>query len=275
MAKKAWVRLNGRGSEQDRRKVCTYLSIEFFCAHPRWTVQSQDIPTNVWMRWDPRTNTTDYVIVSAKGQDVCFTIKRMLSQLYAPSAAPSSMQLHDPFVIHALIADELYVEAEKVARHLRYGLYSALDKVANFTHPPSHLSTARDDEYFDDDPRALTLELHEISQDLDLMLANSDMALGLNAMMQTVHSRFEAVATADNVVRDAAVKMADFLRYNAACLEHQKRWLRSCASRKETAMSLVRLFSTSVTRPVLTSSSGLPSHRPARHQNDCLYCSPG
>lgn len=163
------------------------------------------------MRYDPRHNTTDYVIASAENQSVCSIIKRMLFQMFPPTGAHPSMHLRDPFAIHALIADELYIEAENVARHLRYRLYTALAKVRTFSNARRH-TLKSDDENNREDPKALTLELHEISQDRDLMLANGDMALRLNAAMQRTHLRFESQVhsqpvTDDYRVRDASAQI--------------------------------------------------------------------
>jgi hypothetical protein len=209
------------------RLIC---NLEFFCQQPRWNIHQRQTPWCVYMTHDAVLACTTYIIVCGSQNPSSETVKARLTAnlIGASEVVTSKSHTRDPFFLHCMISHEAFVEAKGIITSLRHRLYDQLDKVDVYAKNTSNRKNLEN----------LTIELHEISQDTDSLLASADMAEMIATRMLTAHSRFEYLLSADNI-KDKAVKLGDSLQYLQSSVQSQKRWLLSYKSRKDIAMNLV------------------------------------
>ncbi|KXT09169.1 hypothetical protein AC579_7288 [Pseudocercospora musae] len=221
--------------------------LEFFCQQPRWNLHKKDVPLSIYMTHDLTTKATTYVISCSKEQAQLKVIQERLEDAFR---AATVTEAADPFMLHALVTHEVFAEARSVVTPVRYQLYDQLDRVDKYAErsakgiepSPTNTSLAKSNLAVEqDEPENLqdiTIQLNVVSQEVDSMTANADMASMIVHRLIEAHDRYRESVTSVSM-RNAVTKTHDSLQYLAQSIDAQKRWLQSYKVRKDTAMNLV------------------------------------
>lgn len=141
----------------------------------------------------------------------------------------------DPFMLHALIAHEIFTEAKSTITPLRHRLYNQLDMVDQYAQDPSRKNRKKGD------LEAMTIQLHVISQDIDSKTASADMTHMIVRRLESAHQRYRLHKHQNNLSTTAVEQTADALQYLSESIESQRRWVVSYKARKDIALNLVCL----------------------------------
>lgn len=139
--------------------------------------------------------------------------------------------LGDPFMFHALVAHETFLDAREDITQQRADLYDQLDALDKYA---AKSAQQRDKGDLED----MTIQFDVISQEIDSMTASADMTGMILRRLPAAHHRCrQSLKTPEST--NAATRTADTLAYLTEPLESQRRWLLSYKSRRDIAMNLV------------------------------------
>ncbi|KAL8660882.1 MAG: hypothetical protein Q9202_006114 [Teloschistes flavicans] len=204
---------------------------EYMCQHPRWDSHIKLQPCSVYMSVDKITNVITYIVMSGE-DDHCIAIakKRIEDAFPLPTVYQSDISMApDPFLIHHIIAHESFLQSKQVITKLRHRLYDALDNVDAYGRGEKSLDRAA--------LRALTNELHLISQDADSLVSSTEMGTMVVERMSVAHKILKQES--DAALQNAFSLVQDSLEQHVQTLHARRRWLLSYKSRKDIAMNLV------------------------------------
>jgi hypothetical protein len=209
------------------------IMTEFICQHPRWDIHVKMQPCSVYMSYQKETSNTIYIVVSGL-QDTCVEVaKERLRDICVPSKAEAP----DPFFLHNIIAQESFLQSKPVITKLRFRLYDQLDKVDGYGNGTLALDRA--------DLKALTNELHGVSQDADSLVSSAEMGSMIAKRMYSAHDTLEIIP--DATLQQEYHQIDDSLGHLVESLQARRRWILSYKSRKDTAMNMVSRTSVSKT----------------------------
>ena len=183
------------------------------------------------MSYEKTTATTYYVVASGEN-DSCVEIskKRLEDTLNRPVPYQDSRyQVPDPFLLHHIIAHESFIQSKQIITKLRHRLYDALDDVDAYGKGDKSLDRAA--------LRALTNELHLISQDADSLVSSTEMGTMVVERMSAAHGQLQRALEPGS--QQALRLVDDSMAQLVQTLHARKRWLLSYKSRKDIAMNLV------------------------------------
>jgi hypothetical protein len=186
----------------------------------------------VYMTHNLSDKTTTYVVVISNRHSRTLHIKRRIAACFS-AAGPADRQ--DPFMLHCLIAQGMFLDGQSVIAPLKRDLYKQLDLVDECISRRSHQRHKKDLEQ-------MTVQLHYISQMIEPLIAKADMTAMILRQMQASHDWYCECLPGDGLL-DAATKTSDSIRYLLESAESQKRCLVSCRSRKDATLNLVSLLS--------------------------------
>lgn len=196
------------------------------CQHPRWDSHVKLQPCSVYMSVDRITNVTTYIVVSGE-DDHCIEIaKKRIEDAFS---LPTVDQSPDPFLVHHIIAHESFLQSKPIITKLRHRLYDALDNVDAYGKGEKSLDRVA--------LRALTNELHLISQDADSLVSSTEMGTMVVERMSAAHRKL--IQESDAALQNAFSLVGDSLEQHVQTLHARRRWLLSYKSRKDIAMNLV------------------------------------
>jgi hypothetical protein len=185
----------------------------------------------VYMTHDLSGKITTYVVVISHHHSRTLHIKRRLAACFS-AAGPADRQ--DPFMLHCLIAQEMFLDGQSVIAPLKRDLYTQLDLV-------DECISRRSNQRQKEDLEQMTVQLHYISQMIEPLIAKADMTAMILRQMKASHDRYREYFPGSDLL-DAATKTSDSIRYLLESAESQKRWLVSCRSRKDATLNLVSLL---------------------------------
>ncbi|KAL8768952.1 MAG: hypothetical protein Q9194_005578 [Teloschistes cf. exilis] len=178
------------------------------------------------MSVDRITNVTTYIVVSGE-DDHCIEIaKKRIEDAFS---LPTVDQSPDPFLVHHIIAHESFLQSKAIITKLRHRLYDALDNVDAYGKGEKSLDRVA--------LRALTNELHLISQDADSLVSSTEMGTMVVERMSAAHRKL--MQESDAALKNAFSLVGDSLEQHVQTLHARRRWLLSYKSRKDIAMNLV------------------------------------
>ncbi|KAL9582173.1 MAG: hypothetical protein Q9203_005608 [Teloschistes exilis] len=199
---------------------------EYMCQQPRWDSHVKLQPCSVYMSVDRITNVTTYIVVSGE-DDHCIEIaKKRIEDAFS---LPTVDQSPDPFLVHHIIAHESFLQSKAIITKLRHRLYDALDNVDAYGKGEKSLDRVA--------LRALTNELHLISQDADSLVSSTEMGTMVVERMSAAHRKL--MQESDAALKNAFSLVGDSLEQHVQTLHARRRWLLSYKSRKDIAMNLV------------------------------------
>ncbi|KAK3676212.1 hypothetical protein LTR78_003962 [Recurvomyces mirabilis] len=199
--------------------------IESFSQQPRWHIHTKDMPFSTYMAFEPKTDSTTYIVVGDSDHLGMREMKRRLLDNLR------STEYQDPFMFHAMIVHETFLDAKTVITPVRHQLYDQLDRVDNYSKKSAH-------ERGKGDLEELTIGLHVVSQEIDSMTAGTDMTSMIVRRLIKGHTRYRESLGSVALV-NSSTKTADALDYLAESVDAQRRWLESYKARKDIAMNLV------------------------------------
>ena len=207
-----------------------YHVTEFICQHPRWDSHIKLQPCSVYMSFQKERAITTYIIVSGL-DDECVKIsrKRLEEACDAPKSTGRTFNMNDPYLFHHIIAQESFLQSKPIITKLRHRLYDALDNVDAYGKGDKSLDRTA--------LRALTNELHLISQDADSLVSSSEMGTMVVEQMYTAHGHLAVIFGAQ--IKQRFARVDDSLGHLVQTLQARRRWLLSYKSRKDIAMNLV------------------------------------
>lgn len=182
-------------------------------------------------------DTTYLIVCNAAHPRRNAIMRRIVEAVDCTSKSPDL----DPFMLHALIAHEIFTEAKSTITPLRVRLYDQLDMVDQYAQNPSQKNRKKGG------LEAMTIQLHVISQDIDSKTASADMTHMIVRRLESAHQRYRQRKYQGNVCT-AVEQTADALQYLSESIESQRRWVISYKARKDIALNLVCSF------PLLCSS---------------------
>lgn len=183
---------------------------------------------SVYMSHNIETCETAYIVMTDRTHSRLAEIRRRLLESFPYGTSPGT---NDAFMLHCLIAHEVFLDAKSVITPLRGSLYDQLDLVDEYSAKPLHERGRAELEH-------ITIRLHVISQAIDSMTAGAEMTAMIVRRMQSAHDRYRSLLRSDSAA-DENTKISDALRYLLESAERQKRWLVSYRSRKDIALNLV------------------------------------
>lgn len=204
---------------------------EFICQHPRWDIHTKMQPCSVYMSHQSQTTITTYIVVSGQGDSCIEICKSRLQDALCqqrPGQAPLEQGI-DPFLLHNIIAQESFLQSKSVITKLRFRLYDQLDKVDAYGKGEEIVDRAA--------LKALTNELHLISQDADSLVAGAEMGTMITERMYEAHTTLKT--SAEFRLQRHFVQVGDSLAHLVHSLQARRRWILSYKSRKDIAMNLV------------------------------------
>lgn len=204
---------------------------EFICRHPRWDIHTKMQPCSVYMSHQSQTAVTTYIVVSGEG-DTCIEIAKSRLQDAFRRQRPGQAPLEkatDPFLLHNIIVQESFLQSKPVITKLRFRLYDQLDKVDAYGKGEEIVDRAA--------LKALTNELHLISQDADSLVAGAEMGMMITERMYEGHATLKA--SAELRLQPHFCQVDDSLGQLVHSLQARRRWILSYKSRKDIAMNLV------------------------------------
>ncbi|EEP82431.1 predicted protein [Uncinocarpus reesii 1704] len=196
--------------------------------HPRYNIHTRQQPCSVYMGYDFSEACTTYIIVSGENEGYVERTKGRLSDYFHPEgglSATATEQINDPFLLQSILCHESLTDGKENMRKLRHRLYDQLDIVGEYAKEPFDKSNLKE----------MTNQLHLISQDVDSVLASTEMAGMISRHMAHVRQRMLDISP--NTFRKSNIGEA--LVYLVDSIDAQKRWLHSLKSRKDIAMNLV------------------------------------
>ncbi|RMZ03036.1 hypothetical protein D0860_06960 [Hortaea werneckii] len=214
---------------KERSLASLLTSPEFFCQHPRWHLNTHDIPLSVYMTHNAAHRDTAYLIVCNVAHPKRNAILRRIVEAIDCTSTSTDP---DPFMLHTLIAHEIFTEAKSTITPLRRRLYDQLDMVDKYAQNPSQKDRQKGE--LED----MTIQLHVISQDIDSKTASADMTIMIVRRLETAHQRYRQRKYPDSLCNEVE-QTADALQYLAESIESQRRWVISYKARKDIAMNLV------------------------------------
>ncbi|KAF2443866.1 hypothetical protein P171DRAFT_495744 [Karstenula rhodostoma CBS 690.94] len=208
--------------------------MEFCCQQPRWAIHKRLTPWCVYMTHSYEDRATTYIVACDKHQSRLDIVKERLSDILAAGSANGKFlsDSFNPFFLHLLITQEVFLDAVPEITKLRHQLYGALDRVDEYA---AKTESEREKKELED----LTIKLHIVSQESDRMYANVSMSSMILQRMIRAHDRYQDSVSKDASKKDSVVKTDDALHYMFDSIESQQRWLNSYKSRKDIAMNLV------------------------------------
>ncbi|OAG11001.1 uncharacterized protein CC84DRAFT_1238264 [Paraphaeosphaeria sporulosa] len=208
--------------------------IEFCCQQPRWAIHKKLTPWCIYMAYSYQDRATTYIVACDAHQGRFDIVKERLSDLLAvdPTHGTFLSDSLNPFFLHLLITQEVFLDAVPEITKLRHQLYGALDRVDQYA---AKTENEREKKELED----LTITLHIVSQETDRMFANVSMSSMILQRMIRAHARYQDSVSNDASKRNSVVKTDDALHYMFDSIESQQRWLNSYKSRKDIAMNLV------------------------------------
>ncbi|KAI1387584.1 uncharacterized protein F4822DRAFT_407031 [Hypoxylon trugodes] len=231
-----------------RRKI-TLLgggsSYEFLCQHPRWLQKSRHdttvhrAPCSVYLHHEGETNTSYYMISSAKSDGYVSDILRNLGipDTDKPYTGMAPDVMFNPFFIHALVSGTAYRQSTEYLGDVRTNLMEQIIKVNDYsqeTHP--YLGDGEGVDAGRKKLEDITKKLHLVSQTCDSGIASADMSIELCREMLEAYMSFTA-----NGIEDPASRqhVQDSMAWILKTWHCQKNWLISYKARKDTAMNFV------------------------------------
>ncbi|KAL8687381.1 MAG: hypothetical protein Q9218_006427, partial [Villophora microphyllina] len=172
-----------------------------------------------------------YIVVSGE-EDRCIDIakKRIEDAFSQPTVDQiATSTVLDPFLVHHIIAHESFLQSKQIITKLRHRLYDALDNVDAYGKGDKSLDRVA--------LRALTNELHLISQDADSLVSSTEMGTMVVERMSAAHKRLRKES--DAALQNGFSLVEDSLEQLVQTLHARRRWLLSYKSRKDIAMNLV------------------------------------
>ncbi|KAK8075319.1 hypothetical protein PG997_009982 [Apiospora hydei] len=201
--------------------------------HPRYTIHTRQQPCSVWFAYDLPTSTTTYIVTYGKGEEWVDKAKDRLTHYFVRTGHGPGLKTaegHDPFLVQSILCHESLSGAKTPITQLRHMLYDVLDTVSEYSKEPFHRSSLK----------AMTEQLHKVSQDADSLLASAEMGSMVASHCKWSRASLQTeVRTVQSISPFAASNVGDALEYLVQSLEAQKRWLSSYQSRKDIAMNLV------------------------------------
>lgn len=212
----------------------TEIFEEFCCQQPRWAIHKKLTPWCTYMTYSYKDKTTTYIIVCDKHESRFEIVKERLYDILDAGLTAWNLRSDslNPFFLHLLITQEVFLDAVPEITKLRHQLYGALDKVDQYA---AKNESEREKKELED----LTITLHVVSQESDRMYANVGMTRMILQRMIKAHDRYKDSVNSDVWKRDSVFKTDDALQYMLESIESQQRWLNSYKSRKDIAMNLV------------------------------------
>ena len=245
-----------------------YCITEFICQHPRWDSHIKLQPCSVYMSFQKEAAITTYIVVSGV-EDECVKIsrKRLEEACDVPKSTGRTFNMIDPYLFHHIIAQESFLQSKPIITKLRHRLYDALDNVDAYGKGDKSLDRIA--------LRALTNELHLISQDADSLVSSSEMGTMVVEQMHTAHGHLAIIF--DVQLKQRFARVDDSLAHLVQTLQARRRWLLSYKSRKDIAMNLVskRICCCFINISVADENfaQGLQFGDPARQRNQYVDCS--
>ena len=183
------------------------------------------------MTYDAASHCPTYIVVASAKDPVPRNVKARLSDYMGTVAADARVVTlaQDPLFFHVMISHESLTQAKPIIAALRKRLYDQLDDIDDYVQKKKGKDILE---------RA-TIDLHNVSQNLDSFIANAEMAEMIADWQVRGHKRFQQSINASDV-GDDFIKTEDSLQYLRSSIQQQRRWLLSNKARKDTAMSLVR-----------------------------------
>ena len=188
-------------------------------------------PCSVYMSHQSQTAITTYIVVSGQGDSCIEVCKSRLQDAFrhqGPGQAPLEKGI-DPFLLHNIIAQESFLQSKPVITKLRFRLYDQLDKVDAYGKGEEIVDRAA--------LKALTNELHLISQDADSLVAGAEMGIMITERMYEAHRTLKT--SAEFRLQRHFSQVGDSLAHLVHSLQARRRWILSYKSRKDIAMNLV------------------------------------
>ena len=187
------------------------------------------------MTYDARSRCPTYLVVASAKDPVLQGVKARLSDFMRVVAADARFMplAKDPLFFHTMISHESLTQAKPIIAALRGRLYDQLDAIDDYVQK----KLGKD---IKDILEKATIELHNVSQNLDSFIAGAEMAEMIADWQIRGHERFKTSFHPKNI-GGAFIKTEDSLQYLRSSIQQQRRWLLSNKARKDTAMSLVRV----------------------------------
>lgn len=215
--------------------------IEYICQHPRWDAHTKLLPCSIYMSFHRATAVTTYIVVSGEADSCVAVSKKRLEEAFSCTAADDLPfpRVVDPFYFHSILAQESFLQSRQIITKLRHRLYDALDDVDAYGAGDKFLDRAA--------LRALTNELHLISQDADALLSSAGMGTMVIERMHAAHANLKTMSDVTSL--QGFTRVDDSLGHLAQTLQARRRWLLSYKSRKDIAMNLVSVIFKSAPLP--------------------------
>lgn len=188
-------------------------------------------PCSVYMSHQSQTAVTTYIVVSGEA-DTCIGISKSRLEDAFRRPKPGQVTLEkatDPFLLHNIIAQESFLQSKPVITKLRFRLYDQLDKVDAYGKGEEIVDRAA--------LKALTNELHLISQDADSLVAGAEMGTMITERMYEAHTTLKT--SVEVRLQRHFCQVEDSLGHLVHSLQARRRWILSYKSRKDIAMNLV------------------------------------
>ena len=187
------------------------------------------------MSFHRATAVTTYIVVSGEADSCVAVSKKRLEEAFSCTAAHDLPfpRVVDPFYFHSIVAQESFLQSRQIITKLRHRLYDALDDVDAYGAGDKFLDRAA--------LRALTNELHLISQDADALLSSAGMGTMVIERMHAAHANLKTMSD-DVTSLQGFTRVDDSLGHLAQTLQARRRWLLSYKSRKDIAMNLVSFY---------------------------------
>jgi hypothetical protein len=129
------------------------------------------------MTHDLDGNTTTYVVVIDKRHCRTLHIKRRIATCF--NSASGSADKQDPYMLHCLISQEIFLDAQSVITPLKFDLDTQLDLVDESISWQAHGRGKEDLE-------KMTFNLHYVSRIIDPLIANADMTAIMMVILEPV-----------------------------------------------------------------------------------------
>lgn len=192
---------------------------EFICQHPRWDIHVKLQPCSVYMSFQKETSNTLYIVVSGETDSCVKTAKERLQDTLIQSRlfGGDILTAPDPFYLHNIIAQESFLQSKPVITKLRFRLYDQLDKVDGYGNGTLALDRAA--------LKALTNDLHGVSQDADGLISSAEMGTMIAEGMHKAHHTLEMMS--DVRLQKGFHPIGESLDNLVESLHARRRWILS------------------------------------------------
>ncbi|KAI9705287.1 MAG: hypothetical protein M1820_005286 [Bogoriella megaspora] len=218
---------------------------EFFCQHPRWLQKTRydklrhRAPYSVYLHHDNVTNTSYYIISSARDEEYAMKILDALSipKHEKSYIGPTIEAAASPFWIHAFMSGSAYLQSVDYLADVRGQLFSQIAEVNDYSKESySGFPSLHRNKDGRQKLQNITKNLHTISQTCDSGIANANMSIRLCEEMLEAYSTFSTEPTNPP---ESWRQIHDSIQWVLKTWHCQKNWLISYKARKDTAMNFV------------------------------------